>query len=84
MFEDWLQGYFSGEECWECAIDGEDLNAAFNAGFQAGIDYIRQGGSFKLGVVWAGGRQRGTRHWKGISTSASAVCVPVMRYITGS
>jgi hypothetical protein len=48
VYEDWLHDYFQHEpEEWECALDGEDLHEAWNAGWEAGVEYIRNGGSFK-------------------------------------
>jgi hypothetical protein len=44
VYEEWLDEYFGDNPR---AIDGEDLHEAWNAGWQAGVDYIRMGGSFK-------------------------------------
>lgn len=43
IYEDWLREYYKDNDTWEW----EDMEEAFNAGFQAGIEYVRQGGSFK-------------------------------------
>jgi hypothetical protein len=44
VYEDWLQDYFGSDVR---PIDGDDLLEAFNAGWEAGVEYIRIGGSFK-------------------------------------